>query len=106
MQASEARSVRSFRTLLDDLATLIRNTGLGPRALREPKNEAAHRRCRGQQHPPKHPSTVIVTECEPGFEARRHPVEEGAEFQWDWLAWRIDDVDRQGLRLEVLQNQF
>ena len=57
-------------------------------------------------HPLKHSSTVIVTECESGFEAWRHPVEEDTEFQWDRLAWRVDNVDWQGLLLEVLQNQL
>ncbi len=49
---------------------------------------------------------VIVAKCKSGFEARRHPVEEDTEFQWDRLAWRVDNVDWQGLLLEVLQHQL
>ena len=51
-------------------------------------------RCACGQHPLKGPSTVIVTECESGLEARRYPVEEGTKLQGDWLARRIDDGDR------------
>jgi hypothetical protein len=51
-------------------------------------------------------STVIVTEGKSGFESRCHPVEKDTEFEWDRLAWRVDNVDWQGLLLEVLQNQL
>src|SRR5271170_573517 len=51
------------------------------------------------------PLARVVRKCKPGFQAWRHPVEEGAEVQRHRIARRIDDMHRQRLRLERLQHQ-
>ena len=51
-------------------------------------------------------SPTIVTECKPGFEARRHPVEKGTEFQRGGLARGVKNMNWQRLWFEGLKNQL
>jgi hypothetical protein len=82
-------------------------------APRRPTAQLSPNRCRQQflemgveLKPRLKPSTLLAAKREPRFEAGRHPVEKGPEFQRDRFARRIDDVDWQGLHLEALENQF